>query len=63
MENQAEKVEKLVLLGKDAARLLGVSMGTFRLAVKKYKIQPVVLGSGRKYWRKTDIIALTQPRN
>ena len=62
MENQVEKVEKLVLLSKDACRILGITIGTFRVTVQKYKIQPVVLGKGRKYWRKADIIALTQPQ-
>jgi len=59
MENKAEN-EKLVLLGKDAARILGISIVTFRVTVKKHKIQPLILGNGRKYWRKADIIALTQ---
>jgi hypothetical protein len=58
MENQ----EKLLLMGKEACRMLGVSMVTFRLAVAKHKIQPVILGAGRKYWRKDDILALTQPQ-
>ncbi|WP_297484392.1 hypothetical protein [Ferrovum sp.] len=62
MENKAEN-EKLVLLGKDAARILGISVVTFRITVKKHKIQPIVLGNGRKYWRKADILALTtQPQ-